>query len=252
MAYFDIGGALPRWLPVCPSTRPSMCGRFTLKTPAAVLREMFGVSQLPGFGARYNVAPTQPVATVRRSDGVNSWEPMRWGLIPHWARDPSIGNRMINARAETIAEKPAFREPFARRRCLVPADGFYEWERIGGGRKQPWYLSLLEDQPFAFAGLWARWSGEEGSIGSCSIITTTPNELVAPIHDRMPVILDRGGFDCWLDEASTPQELRSLLHPVDARRMQARPVSTLVNSPANDDPRCLDPMAAPRPGTLFD
>jgi putative SOS response-associated peptidase YedK len=229
-----------------------MCGRFTLKTPATVLKEMFGVSELPGFRARYNIAPTQEAATVRIHDGAAEWLPMRWGLIPVWARDPTIGNRLINARAETLTEKPAFREAFAQRRCLVPADGFYEWERIANGRKQPWHLSLADDRPFAFAGLWERWHAPSGWLLSFSIVTTEPNSVIAPIHDRMPAILLPESFDRWLDGTAVAKDLAPLLRPVDPELMRSRAVSALVNSPANDDPRCLEPVAAVRPGNLFD
>jgi putative SOS response-associated peptidase YedK len=231
-----------------------MCGRFTLKTPAHVLREMFGVTELPGFTPRYNIAPTQPAATVRLAEEERAWVPMRWGLIPFWARDAAIGNRMINARAETVANKPAFREPFERRRCLVPSDGFYEWQRVSARHKQPWFLHLADERPFAFAGLWDRWRpnpAEERTL-SFTIVTTAPNATVAPIHDRMPVILEEPDFDAWLSPETDPRELERLMAPIDASRIVTRPVSTLVNRPANDDPRCVEAATAIRPGTLFD
>lgn len=229
-----------------------MCGRFTLKTPAAMLGEMFGVSELPGFRPRYNIAPTQPAATVRAAGGGHEWLPMRWGLVPSWADNASIGNRMINARAETVERKPAFRDAWSRRRCLVPADGFYEWERLVGGRKQPWYLSLADERPFAFAGLWERWKDGNDWLLSFTVLTTTPNSLVEPIHDRMPVILAPESFDRWLDPDTPAPALREMAAPIASELMRARPVATLVNSPANDDPRCVEPIAALRPGTLFD
>lgn len=229
-----------------------MCGRFTLKTPAAMLKEMFGVGDLPGFGIRYNVAPTQPAATVRMRDDGREWLPMRWGLVPAWAKDPSIGSRLINARAETVEQKPAFRDAWSRRRCLVPADGFYEWERIPGGRKQPWYLTLADERPFAFAGLWERWKDGSDWLLSFTILTTTPNAAVKPIHDRMPVILEPEAFAPWLDPETPASALREFTVPIAAEQMRARPVSALVNAPANDDPRCVEPVAALRPGTLFD
>ncbi|MCB1056336.1 MAG: SOS response-associated peptidase, partial [Acidobacteria bacterium] len=170
---------------------------------------------------------------------------MRWGLIPHWAKDPSIGNRLINARAETAAEKPAFRSSFSKRRCLVPADGFYEWQKTGG-RKQPFYLQLKEHRPFAFAGLWARWkASEDETVQSFTLLTTTPNEVAAKVHDRMPVILPPESYDRWLDpELHDREALEALLLPYPAEAMEAYPVSTLVNSPQNDDPRCIEPIDA--------
>jgi putative SOS response-associated peptidase YedK len=180
---------------------------------------------------------------------------MRWGLIPRWAKDPSIGNRMINARAETVASKPAFREAFQGRRCLLPADGFYEWKRCGA-RKQPMYLRMLDGRPFAFAGLWARWRPEGGEpVESCTILTTEPNELVADIHKRMPVILPPQDYGPWLDpETRDPARLSGMLQPYSAEEMIAYPVSTRVNRPEHDDPDCVEPVEAPDtgPGSLFD
>ena len=223
-----------------------MCGRYTLTAPAQVLTEIFDLAETVELHPRYNIAPTQETAVVGLNhDGKRSLGLMRWGLIPHWAKDPSIGNRLINARAETAAEKPAFRSSFSKRRCLVPADGFYEWQKTGG-RKQPFYLQLKEHRPFAFAGLWARWkASEDETVQSFTLLTTTPNEVAAKVHDRMPVILPPESYDRWLDpELHDREALEALLLPYPAEAMEAYPVSTLVNSPQNDDPRCIEPIDA--------
>ena len=223
-----------------------MCGRYTLTAPAEVLTEIFDLAETVELHPRYNIAPTQETAVVGLNhDGKRSLGLMRWGLIPHWAKDPSIGNRLINARAETAAEKPAFRSSFSKRRCLVPADGFYEWQKTGG-RKQPFYLQLKEHRPFAFAGLWARWkASEDETVQSFTLLTTTPNEVAAKVHDRMPVILPPESYDRWLDpELHDREALEALLLPYPAEAMEAYPVSTLVNSPQNDDPRCIEPIDA--------
>ncbi len=225
-----------------------MCGRFTLRAPASVVAAQFGLFEMPPFAPRFNIAPTQPVAVVRHSP--EEPEPqrelvwLRWGLIPSWAKDPAIGNRMINARAETVAEKPAYRAAFRRRRCLVAADGFYEWQRTGG-RKQPHFIRLRDDRPFAFAGLWEAWEGADHSyVESCTLLTTEPNELMRPIHNRMPVILAEGDYERWLDPAvQKPEPLVPLLRPFPAEPMVAYPVSTYVNSPTRDDSRCIQPVA---------
>jgi len=225
-----------------------MCGRFTLRAPASVVAEQFGLFDAPPFTPRFNVAPTQPVAVVRCSP--EEAEPrrelawLRWGLIPSWAKDAAIGNRLINARSETAAEKPAYRAAFRRRRCLVVADGFYEWQRTGRA-KQPHFIHLRDDRPFAFAGLWETWEGpEEGPIESCTLLTTEPNELIEPIHNRMPVILATEDYERWLDPAvQQPNELVPLLRPYPADQMAAYPVSTYVNSPSRDDPRCIERVA---------
>ena len=225
-----------------------MCGRFTLRAPASVVAAQFGLFEMPPFAPRFNVAPTQPVAVVRCSPG--QAEPqrelvwLRWGLIPSWAKDPAIGNRMINARAETVAEKPSYRAAFRRRRCLVVADGFYEWAR-GGKPRQPYFIRMRDDRPFAFAGLWESWQGpDEGPVESCTLLTTEPNELVEPIHNRMPVILPEGDYPQWLDPAvQRPDALAPLLRPFPSERMTAEKVGTYVNSPAHDDARCIEGVA---------
>lgn len=220
-----------------------MCGRITLTTPggelAGYLRALGSLSWPP----RYNIAPTQDVATVRQANGERRLEPMRWGLIPGWADGPSIGNRMINARAETVADRSAFREPFRSRRCLVLADGFYEWQQTNGG-KQPHYLYRSDGRPLTLAGLWDTWRPpDDDAVTSCTIITTRPNDLVEPLHDRMPVILEESEWDRWLDPSpADPRELQALLDPFPPDRMSAHPVTTRVNSPANDDPDCIRPL----------
>ena len=232
-----------------------VCGRFTLRTPADIIKDVFGLEPLPGFQPRYNIAPTQPVAVVRQLDEGRRLEMLRWGLIPWWAQDASVGNRMINARAETVAAKPAYREPFEQRRCLIPADGFYEWQRLGNGRKQPFHFELCSSDAFAFAGIWDRWRDRTSGVvtESCALITTDANSVVSPIHDRMPVMLMPSAFGTWLERDAEPDRLQRLLRPIDAELLRAAPVSVLVNRPENDDARCLDRIAAPSPQpTLFD
>jgi len=221
-----------------------MCGRYVVTTPGEVLAELFELDEKPHLAPRFNVAPTQEVAIVRRRDGGGrELALVHWGLIPFWARERAIGNKLINARAETLAEKPSFRDSFRKRRCLVPADGFYEWQRTDG-RKQPWLLRLRGGQPFAFAGLWSSWSDRatDRTVESCTIVTTTPNELAATVHSRMPVILSREAHGAWLDPAAEPGALTGLLAPYPAGEMEAYSVSTWVNSPAHDDPRCVEPL----------
>ena len=222
-----------------------MCGRFTLGATAATLAAQFDLANVPTWTPRYNIAPTQEVLVVLQPSPQANREARlhRWGLIPPWAKDPSIGNRMINARAETVATKPAFRRAFKERRCLLLADGLYEWQRQER-RKQPFYIRLRDGRPFAFAGLWEHWEGSEGmAIQSCTILTTTSNEVVGRIHDRMPVILSPTDYDRWLDPSiQEPAVLQTLLRPYPADEMTAYPVSTLVNSPANDNPGCIEPL----------
>jgi putative SOS response-associated peptidase YedK len=221
-----------------------MCGRYTLTTPVEQLAEVFGFDDSSvNLPPNYNVAPTQGVAAVLEEDGRRHLEVLRWGLIPPWADDPQIGSRMINARAETAPEKPSFRRAFRERRCLIPADGFYEWKRMNGG-KQPYYIHMKEGRPFAFAGLWESWKDDGGpEIRSCTILTTKPNHLAGEIHDRMPVILPAGSYDVWLDREADRDELYGLLAPYPEEEMEAYPVSRFVNSPSNNDPRCIEPAA---------
>jgi putative SOS response-associated peptidase YedK len=231
-----------------------MCGRFQLK-PGDDWMEEFGLSEVPDLPPRYNIAPTQDVVAIRADkDGARRAGLLRWGLVPSFAEDPAVGNRLINARAETVARKPAFREPFRKRRCLVPADGFYEWRRAGRAR-DPFLIKMKDGRTFAFASVWDRWASKEERIESCSILTTAANELVAPIHDRMPVVLDRADYGLWLDPDAPEDELHRVLRPFPAAEMIAVPVSARVNSTAVDDPDCERPVAeAPPPPvqtTLF-
>lgn len=220
-----------------------MCGRFTLISPGEVLAEFFELVDTPDIEPRYNIAPTQAVAVVRRDRDIRRFDLMHWGLIPSWAKDPTIGNRMINARSETAATKPSFRSAVKYRRCLLPTDGFYEWKAIAGQkRKQPYYIRMVDRRPFAFAGLWEHWEGPDGAIiDSCTILTTEPNEMMADIHNRMPVILERSDFARWLDpEVKTADVMHPLLRSSPADRMTAYPVSTMVNRPSNDAAGCIE------------
>ena len=222
-----------------------MCGRFTLTTLARSLAEQFGLSgELPEFSPSYNVAPSREIAAVGAdSEGERKLRLLRWGLVPHWAKDPDIGSRMINARAESVAEKPTFKAAFRRRRCMILADGFYEWRREGGsGPKQPYYIKMSDGSPYAFAGLWESWERDGEKIRSCTIITTEANERLADIHHRMPVILAPEDYAAWLDAESGEEDLLSLLAPYPSERMEAYPVSTHVNRTANDDSGCVDPV----------
>ena len=223
-----------------------MCGRFTLRTTMPVLVEHFGLGQMPTLPPRYNIAPSQDVAVVRpcpQPPG-RALSTMRWGLIPAWAREPASGPRLINARSETAARKPSFRAAFRHRRCLIPADGFYEWQKRAGG-KQPYHIRLLDQQPMAFAGLWETWRPHDDvatrPVETCTILTTRANSLMQPIHDRMPVILTPEDYAAWLDpESHDPDLLGQLLVPFPDDRLQAVAVSGHVNRPGNDDPACLD------------
>jgi putative SOS response-associated peptidase YedK len=223
-----------------------MCGRFTLTVDTGQLQEAFSWLDIQGeIKPRYNIAPNQPIAVVP-NDGKNRLDFFVWGLIPSWAKDPQIGNRLINARSETLGEKPSFRAAYRRRRCLVLADGFYEWRKEPISKsKTPMFIQMESRDPFAFAGLWEDWHSSDGSeILSCTIITTEPNSLLKPIHNRMPVILPRDGYSRWLDpEEKEPAQLTDLLQPYPAEEMIAYPVSRLVNSPNNEDPACIQPLA---------
>ena len=218
-----------------------MCGRFAQKSPAKKVAEKFKVEEVPPLAERFNVAPTQDVLTVREASAGREATFLKWGLVPHWAKDPAIGNKLINARAETVTEKPSYREAFTRRRCLIPLDGFYEWSRRGE-RKRPFYFRMRDGEPFAVAGLWERWEGDGRSLETCTLLTTEANTLLAPYHERMPVILRPEDYDLWLDaEVRRVELLRPLLRPYTHGEMSAYAVSLLVNSPSNDDPRCVEP-----------
>jgi putative SOS response-associated peptidase YedK len=223
-----------------------MCGRFTLTKPIPVLAELFLFPEAaPEQPARYNIAPTQAVAAVRATASAAARELafFRWGLVPGWADDTAIGNRLINARSETAAEKPAFRSAFRNRRCLIPADGFYEWQKLGG-RKQPYYIRLRDGQPFAFAGLWEHWEKDGRAIDSCTILTTAANDLIRPLHERMPVILGPEEYARWLDPTVQQAELlQPLLDSFPSEAMVAYPVNAVVNNPRNETPKCMEPAA---------
>ena len=223
-----------------------MCGRFTITLEPASFKEIFELGKIPTeWVPRYNAAPGQSIPVVRDSTQKDV-AMLRWGLVPHWAKDISIGYRMINARAETLAEKPSFRDTFKNRRCLILADGFFEWRQseINNEPKQPFLFQIKDERPFAFAGLWESWqSPDKEAICTCTIITCAPNELVAQFHNRMPVILDRTNCWEWLaDEAEA--ELSRLLAPFPAEAMQTHAVSTLVNNPRCDDIHCIEEITS--------
>lgn len=218
-----------------------MCGRFAFYSPAEAAAALFGATGSLDLGARYNIAPTQDIAAVRnREDGADVRElvALRWGLVPFWAKDPAIGNRMINARAETVAEKPAFRAAYRRRRCLVLADGFYEWHREGSV-KIPWYISTASEEPFAFAGLWEHWRGKESdeSLETATLITTQANDFLAPLHHRMPVILDVDRAERWL---AGDDDVIAAAGP-DCPKLRAWPVDRRVNNARNEGDELIEP-----------
>jgi putative SOS response-associated peptidase YedK len=222
-----------------------MCGRFALYSSVDEIRQAFSVQQVEmDLKSSYNVAPTQQVAVVVNKDGVNHLQPMVWGLIPVWAKDASIGSKMINARAETLAQKPSFKRPLATQRCLVVANGFFEWQKTGPSRI-PMFVRLRSGGPLGLAGLYDVWTSPSGEkITSCTIITTDANELVQSIHNRMPVILPQPEYQMWLDpRPKPPSELLPLLRPYMAQDLEAYPVSRLVNSPANNVPECVESLA---------
>ena len=224
-----------------------MCGRYAVTLPPEAMRRIFGFVEQPNFPPRFNVAPTQPVPIVRRgADGLRHFALVRWGLVPAWARE--VGQKpLINARAETIADKPSFRSAFRRRRCLVPADGFYEWQTRATGRKQPFFIRRRDGRPMAFAGIWEHWQTPEGSeLESCAIVTTDANAALRPIHARMPAILEEAAWEVWLDpdERRAPDALATLA-PAPDTLLEAIPVSTRVNAVANDDAGLVAPIGEP-------
>ena len=238
-----------------------MCGRFTLLTgdgELAAYLESIGMPLFDGLAPRYNICPTQPVACIRHSND-NQLESvsLRWGLVPFWADDLKIGARMINARSETVATKPAFRAAFKSRRCLVLSDGFYEWKKADKS-KQPYYISRHDRKPFLMAGLWESWqeksdekSASVETVETCTVITTHANEIIQPLHDRMPVILGRQQLECWLDSDFKNRDiLQQMLVPCASDQLQTWPVATIVNKPANDQPECIQPIKTNR--SLFD
>ena len=223
-----------------------MCGRFTLSASPTSLTETFPGFELPDqLTPRYNITPTQDVAVVANNNP-GKIDLFRWGLIPSWAKDPTIGNRMINARSETLSQKPLFRTAYRRWRCLILADGYYEWRKEpGGGVKTPFYIRMASEKPFAFAGLWEQWqpSRDADAVLSCTILTCPPNEMLEQIHHRMPVILDYDAYDLWLEPNNQPPaEMNHLLKPYPADAMTAYAVSRLVNKPQNDTPAGIQPV----------
>ncbi|MBZ5532871.1 MAG: SOS response-associated peptidase [Acidobacteriia bacterium] len=234
-----------------------MCGRYRLTAKERYLRDHFGIEDELEWAPRYNIAPSQPVLAVRQnpSEPKRSFSLLRWGLIPYWAKDPAIGFKTVNAMSETAAEKPAFREAMRKSRCLLPADGFYEWQKLAKS-KQPYNIGMADGSVFAFAGLWDRWRSPAGDLlETCTVLTTDSNALVREIHDRMPVILRPGDYDLWLDPGVTdPARVARLLQPFDARLMKKYPVSTRVNNVKYDDPECAAEivLAPAQRMTLFD
>lgn len=221
-----------------------MCGRFTSLLSPELLAEIFGITSAPFLVPRYNIAPTQQVPIIRAApDKGRILTGARWGLVPHWAKDISIGSKMINARCETVHEKSAFRLAIRNRRCIIPVSGFYEWQTVEGG-KHPHYVTIRDGLPFAVAGIWETWKSPEGeAIETCAILTTVANSLMAKLHDRMPVILHRAEYDHWLDRTvNDPQELKRLYQPYPADLMQEWEVSTVVNSAAHDTEECVRPI----------
>jgi len=226
-----------------------MCGRYAVTSSPEAIRALFRYDDLPNFPPRYNIAPTQPIAIVHLMDGKRRFALVRWGFIPSWVKDPKTVSLMFNARGESVVDKPAFRAAMKRRRCLIPADGFYEWQRLRD-RKQPFYVHGRSDTPLAFAGLWETWTGPNGEeLETAAIVTTTANETLAPLHDRMPVVVPPEAFDLWLNCADVDAEAAAaLIAPADEGVLEAYEVSTAVNRVANDNPALLE-RAAPAAAT---
>jgi putative SOS response-associated peptidase YedK len=221
-----------------------MCGRFALKAPPRTIQEHFHLPETLELSPRYNIAPSQAIAVVRCLQGekTRQLDMLRWGLIPHWAKDMKIGYKMINARSETLAQKPSFRAAFKKRRCLIVADGFFEWKHAGK-IKEPFYVQLRNGAVFGFAGLWESWKSPDGNIvESCTVITTPANKLIRGIHDRMPVILLPEDYETWLQDSTPEQILQQLFAPFPADKMEMYRVSSEVNSPKNDTPACILPI----------
>ena len=222
-----------------------MCGRFTTTATGEALAELFQLPEVPRMAPRYNVAPSQPVPAicVRRRDGPRELTYFTWGLIPPWAKDAAIGNRMINARSETVAEKTSFKHAFRRRRCLVPASGYYEWQQRPQG-KQPMYIHLAGGAPFAIAAIWELWMAPDGGeVQSCALLTTDANEKLHAVHDRMPLILPQDTYAAWLDVTlQDPAQISALLRAVPATAFEYYPVSTTVNNPRNETAACIQPL----------
>lgn len=223
-----------------------MCGRYTVTATPEAIRALFRYEEQPNFPPRFNIAPTQPIAVVRLMDGKRQFALMRWGLLPSWVKDPKTFALLINARGETVAEKPAFRAAMKRRRCLIPADGFYEWKALPG-RKQPFYIRARSGAPFAFAGLWETWTGPNGEeLDTAAIVTTRANRTLSAIHDRMPVVVPPEAFDLWLNCAEVDATTAAaLIQPAQEDLFEAYEISTAVNRTANDSPKLMEPVVAP-------
>ncbi len=222
-----------------------MCGRFAITTPPDAVRAYFGYNEQPNFPPRYNIAPTQPVAIIRMNMQARQFVLVRWGLVPSWMKEIPPSNPMINARAETLLEKPSFKKAAVRRRCLVPIDGYYEWKRAGGDSPKPYYIQKKDAGLLAVAGIWEHWQGADGSeIESTALITTAANETLRPIHHRMPVILDKDAQARWLDVTDvSAEEAHEFLRPASNNLLTAHQVSPRVNKVANDDAQLLEPVA---------
>lgn len=217
-----------------------MCGRYFLDTLPELLAQQFRMHKYPVYAASYNIAPTQPMLALRAHGDQTEWAWLRWGLIPHWAKDGSMGARMINARGETVAEKPAFRGAFRYRRCIVPATGFFEW-KTGPDGKQPFAIVPTDEPCFGFAGLWEHWTAADGSVvETSSILTTNANDLMQPIHDRMPVILDAEDYQTWIHADSS--QVTQLIKPCDSKRLRAYPVSRAVGNVRNNAAQLVEPL----------
>ena len=221
-----------------------MCGRYMLARDAQSLAEEFGIEVPERLAPRYNIAPTQPSLIVREVDKRRVAALVRWGLVPFWADDITIGQRMVNARCETVAEKPAFRAAFRRRRCLVPADGYYEWQTLAG-RKQPYLISPADGRCFALAGLWEHWQRDGNELETMSLMTCSANQALGTIHDRMPVVIAPSDYDAWLAADTPAAHLKTLLRPAGDELFVTRAVSTRVNSPRNDDVECIAAVEQP-------
>ena len=222
-----------------------MCGRFTLQLSPELLAEIFGLQEIPVYQSRFNIAPSQQIAVIRQdTEGRNRLDYLRWGLIPAWAKDMAVGNHMINAKSETVHEKPSFRSAIRYRRCIIPASSFFEWQHEGK-LARPYYVHLKDSLPMCFAGIWDRWKGPTGeTIESCSILTTTSNKLIEPLHERMPVILHQDEYGLWLNRnIHDPEMLKQLYQPYPADMMGMWEVSTVVNSPRNDSEECIRSVA---------
>lgn len=224
-----------------------MCGRFTFAICPELLAEIFGVDVLRKLHPRYNIAPTQHVPIIRESaTGGRRLSSVRWGLVPHWAKDITIGNRLINARCETAHEKPAFRQAIRARRCIIPASGFFEWASTPSG-KIPHYITMRDGTPLALAGIWDSWKSHDGeTLETFAILTTTANSLIATLHDRMPVLLHPTEFELWLDRSTNnPEKLRRLYQPYPSELLREWEVTTLVNNPNNESPETVVPVRVP-------